>query len=100
MTRRPRRGCSSFFSLVNAEKSPVYESRRAINIACASRAALGAKLSSTYETAHQGLFSYWLMKGPEGDSDNNQDQEITAGELYGGVAKHASPMLTLDVPVP
>jgi len=40
------------------------------------------------------------MKGPEGDSDNNQDQEITAGELYGGVAKHASPMLTLDVPVP
>ena len=31
--------------------------------------ASGAQLSSTHETTHQGLFSYRLMKGLEGDAD-------------------------------
>ena len=55
-------------------------------------AASGAQLSSTYEAAKQGLFSYWLMKGLEGDADTNKDKKITAGELHEYVAKQVGPM--------
>jgi hypothetical protein len=55
-------------------------------------AASGAQLSSTYEAAQQGLFSYWLMKGLEGDADINKDKKITAGELHEYVAKQVGPM--------
>ena len=35
-----------------------------------------SQLSSTYEAAQQRLFSYWLMRGleGEGDADANQDR--------------------------
>ena len=55
-------------------------------------AASGAQLSSTYEEAQQGLFSYWLMKGLEGDADTNKDKKITTGELHEYVAKQVGPM--------
>ena len=55
-------------------------------------AASGAQLSSTYEAAQQGLFSYWLMKGLEGDADANRDKKITAGELHEYVAKQVGPI--------
>jgi uncharacterized caspase-like protein len=32
------------------------------------------------ETGH-GMFSYFLMKGLEGEADANQDRKITVGEL-------------------
>ena len=54
-------------------------------------AASGAELSSTYETAQQGLFSYWLMKGLEGEADANKDKKITTGELYEYVARQVGP---------
>ena len=55
-------------------------------------AASGSQLSSTYEAAQQGLFSYWLMKGLEGDADANKDKKITAGELHDYVSKNVGPM--------
>ena len=55
-------------------------------------AASGAQLSSTYEAAQQGLFSYWLMKGLEGDADTNKDKKITTGELHEYVVKQVGPM--------
>jgi uncharacterized caspase-like protein len=55
-------------------------------------AASGAQLSSTYEAAQQGLFSYWLMKGMEGDADANKDKKITTGELHEYVVKQVGPM--------
>ena len=55
-------------------------------------AASGAQLSSTYEAAQQGLFSYWLMKGLEGDADANKDKKITTGELHEYVARQVGPM--------
>jgi TPR repeat protein len=55
-------------------------------------AASGAQLSSTYEAAQQGLFSYWLMKGLEGDADANKDKKITTGELHDYVARQVGPM--------
>jgi TPR repeat protein len=55
-------------------------------------AASGSQLSSTYEAAQQGLFSYWLMKGLEGDADTNKDKKITTGELHEYVARQVGPM--------
>ena len=34
------------------------------------------------EEAKHGLFSYFLMKGMEGEADANKNNEITAGELH------------------
>ncbi len=50
-------------------------------------AATGAQLSSTYDAAQHGLFSYWLMKGLEGEAEANGDRRITAGELHDYVSK-------------
>ena len=55
-------------------------------------AASGTQLSSTYEAAQQGLFSYWLMKGLEGDADANKDKKITTGELHEYIARQVGPM--------
>jgi hypothetical protein len=38
--------------------------------------------ASMLPEAEHGLFSYWLMKGMEGDADSNGDRLITAGELH------------------
>lgn len=45
--------------------------------------------SSLLETKH-GLFSYFLMKGMEGNADANADRKITAGELHTYVSKNVS----------
>ena len=34
------------------------------------------------DEAEHGLFSYYLMKGMEGDADSNKDKQITSGELH------------------
>ena len=33
------------------------------------------------------MFSYFLMKGMEGDADANKDNQITAGELHAYVLR-------------
>ncbi len=45
-------------------------------------AAGGKQISSGLDEAKHGLFSYYLMKGMEGDADANKDNKITAGELH------------------
>ena len=55
-------------------------------------AATGAQLSSTYDAAQHGLFSYWLMKGLEGEAETNGDRRITAGELHDYVSKRVRPI--------
>ena len=35
-----------------------------------------------------GMFSYFLMKGMEGEADANNDNEITAGELHAYVEQN------------
>ena len=34
------------------------------------------------DDAKHGLFSYYLMKGMEGEADSNNDNSITASELH------------------
>ena len=45
-------------------------------------AAAGDETAKSLEEAKHGLFSYFLMKGMEGDADTNGDKQITAGELH------------------
>ena len=44
-------------------------------------AAAGDETAKSLEEAKHGMFSYFLMKGMEGDADTNGDKQITAGEL-------------------
>ncbi len=45
-------------------------------------AASGSQISSGFDETKQGLFSYFLMKGLEGNADTDGDRIITAGELH------------------
>jgi uncharacterized caspase-like protein len=45
-------------------------------------AAAGDETAKPLEEAKHGMFSYFLMKGMEGEADSNQDNQITTGELH------------------
>ena len=45
-------------------------------------AARGDQTAKPLEEAKHGMFSYFLMKGMEGEADKNSDNKITAGELH------------------
>ena len=51
-------------------------------------AAAGDQTAKPLEEARHGMFSYFLMKGMEGDADVNQDNQITAGELHAYVQQN------------
>ena len=55
--------------------------------------------STSLPEVNQGLFSYFLMKGMEGDADGNGENKITAGELHAFVAENVArqaPRLATD----
>ncbi len=51
-------------------------------------AAAGDQTAKPLEGAKHGLFSYFLMKGMEGEADSNKDNTNTAGELQAYVQKN------------
>ena len=51
-------------------------------------AAAGDQTAKPLEEAKHGMFSYFLMKGMEGDADTNRDNQITAGELHAYVQQN------------
>ena len=51
-------------------------------------AAAGDQTAKPLEEAKHGMFSYFLMKGMEGEADSNQDNKITAGELHSYVQQN------------
>ena len=53
-------------------------------------ASSGSELSGSLPEAEQGLFSYYLMKGLEGDADKNNDKIITVGELFNFVQSNVT----------
>ncbi len=54
------------------------------------------QISSPNPELQHGIFSYYLMKGMEGDADSNKDGKITLGEmqtyLTENVSRHAAMM--------
>ena len=53
-------------------------------------AAAGDQTSKPLEEAKHGMFSYFLMKGMEGDADSNNDNKITARELHNYVKENVT----------
>ena len=51
-------------------------------------AASNEQISRPLEEAKHGMFSYFLMKGMEGDADSNNDNKITAVELHAYVEQN------------
>ena len=51
-------------------------------------AASNEQISRPLEEAKHGMFSYFLMKGMEGDADANNDNQITARELHSYVEQN------------
>ena len=45
-------------------------------------ASQASELSFSMSDEKQGIFSYYLMKGLEGNADLNNDRKITNGEIY------------------
>ncbi|MDE1891620.1 MAG: SEL1-like repeat protein [Betaproteobacteria bacterium] len=50
----------------------------------------GDQLSGVSVSAQHGIFSYYLMRGMQGEADANHDHNITAEELYRYVEQHVS----------
>ena len=53
-------------------------------------AAAGDQTSKPLEEAIHGMFSYFIMKGREGNTDTNTDNKITAQELHNYVKENVS----------
>ena len=50
----------------------------------------GLEYSTDFDEAGHGLFSYYLMKGLEGNADINSDNEITIKELFSFIKENVS----------
>jgi len=48
------------------------------------------EISSSYPKNKHGLFSYFLMKGMQGEADSNKDNKLTINELYEYTKKNVS----------
>ena len=48
------------------------------------------QISSSSADLRHGIFSYYLMKGMEGDADKNGDGQITVGEIHDYLTEHVA----------
>ena len=60
-------------------ESPILASGKTVVLA----ASAGDQVSSTYDQKGHGLLTYFFLKGLQGDADQNKDNKIDLGELYG-----------------
>ncbi|MDD5657056.1 MAG: caspase family protein [Elusimicrobia bacterium] len=51
-------------------------------------ASSGTQISGTYGKKQMGLFTYFLLRGLQGDADLNNDKLVTLSELYNYVRPH------------
>jgi uncharacterized caspase-like protein len=60
------------------------------------------QISSSSPELKHGIFSYYLMKGMEGEADLNKDGKITFGEMHSylteQVSKHAGMSNRVQIP--
>jgi hypothetical protein len=79
--------------LVISIENPVLASGK-INVLAA---ATGAQISSDYDSARHGLFTYFLLRGMRGEADKNANGAIELGELYDYVKTNVSEKASLDL---
>ena len=76
-------GANRESEMLLADARPIYvevegPSAYGINVFSASS---GTQISSAYPQKKHGLFTYFLLKGMQGEADVNNDKKITVGEL-------------------
>ncbi len=73
------KGTSSLVARVKSTEKPA----TALLLASSS----GEQVSSWYAEKRHGLFTYFFLKGLQGEADSNRDKRITAGEMRGYLAE-------------
>ena len=58
-------------------------------------ASTAEQISSSSNELKHGIFSYYLMKGMEGDADTNKDGKITAGEMQAYLSENVTKQASL-----
>lgn len=53
------------------------------------------QIASSSEDFKHGIFSYYLMRGMEGEADKNKDGKITAGEMHSYLAENVARQASL-----
>lgn len=79
--------------LVISIENPVLASGK-INVLAAST---GSQISSDYDRAKHGLFTYYLLRGMGGEADKDGDSLIDLGELYDYVKTNVSEKASLEL---
>ena len=79
--------------LVISIENPVLASGK-INVLAAST---GSQISSDYDSAKHGLFTYFLLRGMRGEADKNGNGMIELGELYDYVKTNVSEKASLEL---
>ena len=59
---------------------------KAVVVASASR----SEITSDFEPARHGLFTYYLLKGLRGEADQNGNGKVTLGEMFNYVSRNVS----------
>ena len=60
-------------------------------------AATGTQISSDYDKAQHGLFTYYLLKGMSGEADRDTNGTIEIGEMYDYVRKNVSDTASIEL---
>lgn len=53
-------------------------------------AASGSEISSAYKQKNHGIFTYYFLKGLNGNADGNRDKKITVSEMQNYLSKNVS----------
>lgn len=79
--------------LVISIENPVLASGK-VNVLAAST---GTQISSDYDSAKHGLFTYFLLRGMRGEADKNGNGIVELGELYEYVKTNVSEKASLEL---
>ncbi|MBI5748699.1 MAG: caspase family protein [Nitrospinae bacterium] len=60
-------------------------------------ASSGGQISSDYEKAQHGLFTYYLLRGMRGEADRNKNGMVEIGELYEYVKTNVSEKASIEL---
>ncbi|MCG8036131.1 MAG: caspase family protein [Candidatus Thiodiazotropha taylori] len=80
------------FKNVSPALLKVKESASGIQTGAVFSSARGDQLSSWYPKKQHSLFTYYFLKGLQGEADRNQDKKITMGELNAYVSEEVEYM--------
>lgn len=79
--------------LVSTVETAVPEGGKLVVLSAAS----GSQVSSDYDKARHGLFTYAFLRGLRGEADADSNGSVTVGELYGYVKEQVGKRASLEL---